>query len=310
MKLKSVFILLALSLSNATAQVGVYEFLRSDVGARAAALQGSFLTMPNDPNTLFYNPAALTSIDESQLSIGYFKHLAGIISGSISYADSLESIGTIGIGVLYFDYGSFDRTDASEYILGTFGASDIALVAGLGMPLDEVTSAGVSVEYIHSSLAEYSSSAVAIGFGVTYYIPSQNLTLGGSILHAGKQLNAYNGTKESLPLDISIGLTKRPEHVPVYLNVVFHRLNKKTPSFFERFRSFTFGAEFLMSSSLRLRFGYNNEQRRDLRLLSKTELAGFALGGGLYLNRYVIDYAYNSYGIIGGLHHFSIGIKL
>lgn len=292
------------------AQPAVYEFLRTDVGARAAGLNGSFLTMQDDPNSLFYNPASLTSVKHSQLSFGYFKHLAGINAGNVSYVDDIETLGKLGVGVLYFDYGSFDRTDATEEVLGTFGASDIALVVGWATPIDEVTSVGVSAEYIHSSIAEYTSNALALGIGVTYSIPSENLVLGGSILHLGKQLTAYTTEKESLPLDVSIGLTKKPEHLPAYLNLVFHRLNRRTNSFLERFRSFTFGVEFLMSASLRLRVGYNNERRRDMKLLTKTELAGFSFGGGLVLKDYLLDYAYNSFGSVGGVHHLSVGIKL
>ena len=42
---------------------GTYDFLRLDVGARAGALNGSFVSMTNDPNLLFYNPAALPTLE-------------------------------------------------------------------------------------------------------------------------------------------------------------------------------------------------------------------------------------------------------
>ncbi|MCX7983660.1 MAG: type IX secretion system protein PorQ [Bacteroidetes bacterium] len=290
------------------AQPAIYEFLRTDIGARAAGLNGSFLTIQNDPNSLFYNPASLSSITHPQISFGYFKHLAGINAGNASYVDTFEAVGTIGIGVLYFDYGTFERVDATEEVVGTFGASDVALIGGWGTMLDEVTSIGISAEFIHSSIAEFTSSALAIGIGMTYSVPSQNLVIGGSILHFGKQLTSYRTTKESLPLDVSIGLTKRPEHLPAYLNLVFHRLNRPTKTFAERLRAFTFGVEFLLSSSLRFRVGYNNERRKDWKLLSKTELAGFSFGGGVVLKEYLVDYAYNSFGNVGGIHHVSVGI--
>ncbi|HOV98224.1 MAG TPA: type IX secretion system protein PorQ [Bacteroidota bacterium] len=294
--------------SYSFSQNAVYDFLRTDVGARAAALNGSYITTSSDPNVLFYNPASLVTIPYPQLSVGYFKHLAGIYSGSATYARPVETIGTVGIGVLYFNYGSFDRTDASDYVVGTFGASDIAIVAGAGRTFAENFTAGVNIEYIHSSIAEYSSSALSAGCGITYSIPSKNLTLGASVLHLGKQLSNYNGTNESLPTDVSIGLTLQPEHLPADINFTFHSLNESTDNFLNRFDSFTFGVEFHMSQSLRLRAGYNNEQRKDLRLISKTEFAGFAFGGGLTIKDYVIDYAYNSYGSIGGLHHVTVGI--
>ncbi len=293
---------------TAFSQQAVYEFLRTDVGARAAALNGSALFLQNDPTVLFYNPASLNGIQDTRLSFGYFKHLAGINAGNASIAQEVENIGVLAIGILYFDYGTFDRTDISEYVLGTFGASDVAFVMGWATTVEENLFFGINAEYIHSSLADYSSSAVAVGAGISYYIPSQNLTIGGSILHAGSQIKTFTGRQESLPLDVSIGLTKKPEHLPVFLSLVFHRLNESKNSILNRLRSFTFGAEFLMSSSLRLRVGYNNEQRRDLKFITKAELVGFSFGGGLIIKDYTIDYAYNSYGTIGGLHQFSVGM--
>jgi hypothetical protein len=288
---------------------GTYAFLRNDVSARAAALNGSFVSMTADPNVLFYNPASLVTISAPKVSLGYFKNLLDVNSGSLVFAQNVQGIGNVGVGIDYVDYGTFTRTDQSENNLGSFGATELALVAGYGMALDEQSSVGGNIKYIHSSIAEYSSSAVAVDLGFLYQIPSQNITIGGSILNLGRQLSEYGSTRESLPLDVVIGITKRPEHLPVLLNLNFHKLNEPRNNLFDRLSSFTFGAEFLMSESVRLRFGYNNEQHRDLKLGTTAGLAGFSLGAGFILNEYVIDYAYNSYGKIGGLNRISLGMN-
>jgi hypothetical protein len=194
--------------------------------------------------------------------------------------------------------------------LGTFGATDLALVVGVGRALDDVTSVGLNAKIIHSSIAGSRSTALALDAGILYQIPSQNITIGASILSLGTQLSSYMQTRESLPLDVKIGITKRPEHLPVLLNLNFHKLNEAQDNFFRRFSSFSFGAEFLMSESVRLRVGYNNEQRKELKLGTGSGLAGMSLGGGIVFGDYVVDYAYNSYGSIGGLHRISIGMSL
>jgi hypothetical protein len=56
--------------------------------------------------------------------------------------------------------------------------------------------------------------------------------------------------------------------------------------------------------------GYSNEQRKELKMGTGAGLAGISLGGGIILGDYVVDYAYNSYGSIGGLHRISIGMNL
>src|SRR5437870_12236174 len=99
---------LSLVAIQARAQVPhVYDFLRSGASARAAAMGGTFLTVPNDPTGLYYNPALLKSIDTTQAAFTFFKHLLDINSGTVTVATDVESIGKVGFGVSYVNYGSF-----------------------------------------------------------------------------------------------------------------------------------------------------------------------------------------------------------
>ncbi len=299
-------LLLSLPLVTLAQGGGAYSFLRNEVGARAAGLNGSFVSMMNDPNLVFYNPAALPTLAKPSASVGFLKHLLDVNGGHIAYGQHLDDIGTVAAGITFVDYGSFTETDESFNELGTFSATDIAIVAGIGRQFDEVTTFGVGVKFIYSSIANTKSAAVAIDLGVLYQIPSENITIGASILNLGTQLNSYIETSESLPLDLKVGITKRPEHLPVLLNLNFHKLNESQDTFLDRFSSFSLGAEFVMSESVRLRLGYNNEQRKELKLGNSAGLAGFALGGGIVIGEYLVDYAFNSYGKIGGLHRVSI----
>jgi len=292
------------------AQQGTYNFLLTDVSARAAALNGSFVSMKDDPNVLFYNPASIGTLSEPKVSVSYVNHLMDVNAGTLSYGQYIQGVGSVGAGVIYMNYGSFNRTDELMNVLGTFGAAELALVAGIAAHYDDDILVGVNAKFISSSIAEYSSTALAVDLGFLYDIPSQNLSIGGSVLNIGKQLKTYAGVNELLPLDIKFGITKRPEHLPVFLNIDFHQLNESDDKFFDRFSNFTVGAEFLMSKSLRLRVGYNNKQRQELKTGTTAGLGGFSLGVGLVFNEYQIDYAYNSYGDFGGIQRFSLGINL
>lgn len=301
--------LLVIGFTGATAQErGTFDFLRLDINARAAALNGSFVSMTDDPNLLLYNPAALATMNQPAASAAFLKHLLDVNAGSLTYAQDVEGIGTFGAGVVVIDYGSFDRTDESMNLLGSFGAREFALVAGGAIPVAENTYAGASLEFIHSSIAEFRSSALAVGAGILYSIPSENITIGASLLHAGAQISTYGETREPLPLSLTVGITKKPEHLPAFLSVNFHKLTEQTDTFFDRFRAFTVGAEFLLNESLRLRVGYDNEKRRELKLGSSAGMAGFAVGGGINFGTYRFDYAFNSYGKIGGLHRITLGM--
>jgi len=303
-------LVLMLLLQQCFAQdTGTFAFLRNDVSARAAALNGSFVSMTADPNVLFYNPASLATVSSPKFSLGYFKNLLDVNSGNLVFAQNLEGVGNIGLGIEYVNYGTFARTDESENDLGSFNASELALVAGYALMVDEESSVGANIKYIHSSIDSYTSTALAIDVGYLYQIPSENITIGGSILNVGSQLSEYGSTREPLPLDVVIGITKRPEHLPVLLNLDFHKLNEQRTHLLDRLSYFTFGAEFLMSESVRLRLGYSNEQHKDLKMGTTAGLAGFSIGAGFIVNEYLVDYAFNSYGKIGGLHRISLGMN-
>lgn len=299
------------SISTLLAQTkGTYNFLRLDVSARAASLNGSFVSMTDDPNVLFYNPAALTTITVPRASANYLNHLMDVNAGSISYGQYLEGFGSIGAGVTFVNYGSITETDESMNILGSFSANEFAVVLGWGVSLDDETNVGISLKGIYSSIATYRSTAAAVDLGILHHIHSENITIGASILSIGRQFTTYNRTRESLPLDVKIGITKRPEHLPALLSLNFHKLNDPQNTLLQRFENFTVGVEFLMSESVRFRVGFNNEQRKELKIGTGPGLAGFSLGGGIIYDQYIIDYAFNSYGKIGGLHRISIGMSL
>lgn len=310
-KLSEIIIVLTLtaSLSRASGPE-TYDFLRLPVGARASALNGSFVSMTDDPNVIFFNPASLPTLRARKASVGFLKHLLDVNAGSLAYGQKLDGIGTVGGGIVFIDYGSFESTDESMNRLGSFGAREMAFIGGIGVHIGQSTMIGVNLKYIHSTISKFSSSAIALDLGFLYHIPSENLTIGASFLNAGRQISAYSSTRESLPLDLKIGVTKRPEHLPVLLNLNFHRLNDSQDNILQRFAYFTLGAEFLMSESFNLRLGYNNEQRKELKLGTSSGLAGFSVGGGFMYDAYEIDYAFNSYGKIGGVHRLSLGISL
>jgi hypothetical protein len=284
-----------------------YSFLRSDVSSRAAALAGSFVSALNDPNTIFYNPAGLSTLENPMGSIGFFKQLLDINSGYVSYSQPFEDLGYFGAGIQYTNYGSFDETDALGNTLGTFGASDFALTLGYANTLEENLHYGANVKLIYSSIAGFTSTAVGADIGILYNIPESRITVGASIRNLGAQLSKYISTREDLPLDVVVGAAIIPRGLPLLLNVNFHRLNDQTDKVGDRFRAFTIGGEFTLSSVLQARFGYNNEQRADLKVGTSAALAGFSGGIGITIQEYKVDYALSSMGSIGSLHRISIG---
>ncbi len=304
-------VFLFLTYSAHASDNSTYEFLRSDVSARSAAMAGSFVSIQNDINTMFYNPAALATLGQPQASFGFTKHLLDVNAGYAAYGQQYNDIGTFGIGLNYINWGTFDRTDDLQNVLGTFSAGEFAMLVGYGYTPEENLNLGVNAKFIYSSIADVHSTAVALDAGAIYSIPGLNpITLGISISNLGTQLSSYYDTRESLPLDITIGGTIKPQHLPLLLSVNFHKLNETQDSFIQRFRAFSVGGEFTLSKPLRFRFGFQNERRSDLQLGTTNGLAGFSLGGGIVLETFRFDYAYVSLGNIGNINQVSVAMNL
>jgi len=295
--------------SGAIAQeTTAFAFLRNDVGARAAALAGSVVSMTNDPVILFYNPASLGTLASAGASAGFFKHLLDINAGYAVYGQEIAGAGYFGAGVIYTNYGSFDRTDDLGNVSGTFTASDIAVSAGYSNALDENVFYGGAVKFIYSSIAGYRASAIAADAGILCRIPASRVTIGASLRNIGRETATYAGVNEPLPLDLAIGASVVPRGLPLLLNLDFHRLNENPGGFADRFRAFTVGGEFTLSRVFQARFGYNNQARKDLQTGSTSGLAGFSVGVGITVSRTVVDYALSSLGTIGNLHRISVGM--
>jgi long-subunit fatty acid transport protein len=287
-----------------------FDFLRNDVSARAAAMGGSFLIVHNDPNAIFYNPSALTTIQQPQASVGFFKNLLDINSGHLSYSQFIEGFGFVGGGIVYTNYGDFIERNEFGDNLGNFSANELALSAAYANKLTDEISYGGSLKFIYSSIAGYSSSAFAVDLGTWYVVVPERFEVAASIVNLGTQIDPYINTKESLPTDLKIGCALKPEHLPLRLNFSFNKLIEKQNNFISHFRAFSLGGEFSVAANVQLRFGYNNEQRKDFKVGSSSGLAGFSIGGGFIYDMYKIDYAFNSMGKIGGLHRVTVGILL
>lgn len=284
-----------------------YDFLRNDVSSRAAAMAGSFVAATKDPNTLFYNPAGLSTMETPMGSVGFFKHLLDINAGYAAYGQEFEDIGHFGAGISYINYGTFDKTDEFGTVLGSFNANDLAFILGYSHTLEENLHYGVNLKYIFSSIDEYSSSGIGADVGILYVIPESRITLAASLRNIGAQLTSYVETKEDLPLDFAVGGSVIPQGLPLLLNINFRKLNENTDDFIDRFKSFSLGGEFTLSQALQFRFGYNNEQRRELKIGTSSGLAGFSGGIGITVSDYRVDYALSSLGKIGSLHRVSLG---
>ncbi len=287
-----------------------YEFLRVDMSPRAAALGGSFSASGDDADVIFYNPAGLKLLKDMPLSISYLNHLLDINFASISISKQFNETSTFGAAIKYANYGTFTKSDDFGNRSGEYGASDVAIIIGYAGEIDENFYYGTNAKFIYSGIENYSSTAAALDLGVYYVVTSQQLNISFSIQNLGSQLSSYISTKEKLPLDVNVGLAKKMEHLPLRLFVDFHRIQESEDGILSRFKNFSVGGEFTLSKVLRLRAGYDNQKRKELKVGTFAGLAGFNIGLGIVIKEYVFNYAYSSMGQIGTLHRIGVNTNL
>lgn len=311
-KLSFLFLFLIIQVSFLKSQsLTTYNFLKLDVDARSSSMAGSFVSMENDANLIFYNPAGLSTLTEKKASVGFFKYLMDINSGNVAYAQKYKDYGYFGIGIRYINYGTFEKYDEDLNEAGTFGANDIAISLGYANKYKDRFNFGGNIKYIYSKYDEYGSSGIAIDVGALVQIPEYMMNIGASILNAGAQIDSYADTKEKLPLDIRFGITKKLEYLPLTFNIGFCRLGDDYDKFFTRFKNVIVGGEFNINEYVDLRIGYNNQLRQDLKTGTSIGLAGFSAGLGIkYEGKYFLDYSFNSLGKIGTTHRVNIGFSL
>lgn len=323
-----------------TAQTGgsnTYDFLTLVSSPRVAGLGGSLNCVKDDDlNQFAENPALLNEQMDKQLVLNYVNYFAGINYGYAAYSRSYDSIGSFAAGLQYLNYGSFKEADATGAILGNFNAAEYALNLGYSRTFDTVFSIGATFKTIYSQLEDYNSLGFALDVGGAYYNEKNEFTAAVVIKNAGFQVKRYvSGNGEPLPFDIQVGISKKLAHMPFRFSIIAHNLHKpdlsyRDPALLQTqvdpltgeeiepkkrigdkiMRHFIFGGEFVPSKNFNIRIGYNYLRRQELKVETKTGIAGFSFGVGIKISKFKFNYGLAKYHLAGSTHHFSISTNL
>ena len=290
------------------------DILNKPLNARAAALGNTFVAMPNDPNTLFSNPAAISSIiiadsdRMNDISVSYSHYVLDINEGAVVYEHPVPQgmlfAGNFAAGVQYFSGGTSTEASATGQTLGTFSTGDVALLLAYSSTASNGLHYGVTAKVVSSSLVggssvqDYSATWMAADLGLYYDWTKEHMTFGLSVLNLGTELSQYAGVGDPVGPNVQFGATIKPVHLPLTLGLDFHNLtrDREGRNLFYAFDDFSVGGEFVLGKVVRLRFGYQNELRHELSVPTGSGLAGFSGGVGLHIKRYDIDFALDDEG--------------
>lgn len=312
----------------------VLPFLGLPAGAQAAALSGvAPSARTDDPTLLFANPAALNESMDGRLALSYVDYVSDIKQSTAAYVFNTAKAGRFGVGLTYLNYGDLKSYDPAGNSLGDFSVNEFALGLSDSYTKGNFT-LGATAKLAVSSIAGSRSVGLAADAGAQYKHPTQDLTVGLVVRNAGVQLSPYPGTSRGpLPLDIQLGASIKPEHMPVRLTIGAQQLqrwdieyfdpNQRGPldadgnetkpkkSFADNLaRHFTAGAELLLGSSFHLRAGYNHLARRELRLDNTSGGAGLSFGAMLKISQFQLDYTHATLQAAGSSNYFTLSKTL
>ena len=171
---KTVYILLFLAFSLSAQSVRKYsnEFLNIGVDAAAFGMSKSVVATSNDVNSIYWNPAGLTAINDYQGSLMHAEYFAGIAKYDYAgFAMPIDEKSTFGVSLIRF--GVDDILNTTELIdnegnvdynrIQLFSAADYAFTVGYARKLSvEGLSLGVNTKIVRRIIGDFATSW---GFG-------------------------------------------------------------------------------------------------------------------------------------------------
>ena len=312
----------------------VFPFLDLPASAQQAALGGTNVSNRNDdPSMLFANPALLNPEMDGRIALSYVVYVADLKQSTAAYVFNTEKFGRFGVGITYLNYGDLQSYDPAGNSLGTFGVNEYTAGVSDSYTRGNFTF-GATTKLAVSSIAGSRSLAGVADAGIVYKHPTSDFTAGLAVKNAGYQFVTYPGTTRGpLPLDVQLGGTIKPEHMPLRLSLTIHHLHqwdiqyfdpnqrgqldangvekKPTKSFGDNLaRHFTASAALVLSKNLNVRVGYNHLQRRELRLDNTSGSAGLSFGVMLKISTFQLDYTHATLQAAGSSEYFTLSRSL
>lgn len=295
----------------------LYSFLQIPVSPRSSIQLSHAVSLANpDLFATISNPAYYDSTFHNAIQLAYYSHFADANYSALGYSYQIKpQLYLTGI-IRYMNYGSFDRLDEFGNNEGSFNSYDVAFTSSLSKEWITNFYSAASFTIIRSAIDTYSSHGLTFSLGSYYKIPAYLLSIGFVVRDFGFQLDSFNQQKESVPFDISLGLTKRLKYVPFRFTITAHSLQKwplqtiyedSKPAFLtDLSRHLALGGEFLFSEHFNLRFGLNKQRIDDIRTDSRIDLSGTGFGAGIKIKRFSIDLSRTSFSSVGAHYQISI----
>lgn len=318
---------------------GTYTFLNTSNSARNAALGGTMVPIyDSDIQLAAFNPSLINSNMNNSMSLSYVDYFTDINFATVQYGHTFEKIGSFVGTIQYHNYGDFFYSDETGFVDDSqFSVSDYAVNLGWGRRLNDNLSIGANLKFAGIQYENNSTFALAVDVSGTYRTKSDWI-MSLTARNIGAELyNNYQGYKNKLPFRMQFGVSKKLEHLPFTVIVVYDNIQKWDLSYddpldlegnydpmagqyiekskLDRFAKnlfshIVFAGELDLGKNLFIRLGYNYGFRQNMKTPTKKGAVGLSYGVGINVYKFQISYSRSEMHIHGSPNFFTITTNL
>lgn len=269
-------VLLVLSLSSAYAgnslrlgTAGAQELL-IPVGSRGTAMGGAVLSTTYGVESMYWNPAGLSSLEGTEAAFTYLPYIADIDVNYVGVATAIEGFGTIGAGAKVVSIGDIEETteDLPDGTGRVFSPSLTVINVTYAREFTANVSFGVTAMFINENIHEVQASGIAFDVGFIYRPRWYGLSMGLTIKNYGPEM-AFDGIgfdreQDDRPVRPVSDDFDLPSSINIGLGYDFIDDGRNLANLSGNFRSNNYsedywqgGAEYVYDGKYALRAGYN-----------------------------------------------------
>ena len=306
----AVLVLLSLPLSADAAQVfekvGTLggQSLKIGVGARAAGMGEAYVAIADDATAVYWNPAGIARLSGQSISINHTAWPANVLFDQAAYVFSVKWIpGMLGVNVraLTMSRDVVRTTYLPEGTGETFDAGEWAYGVTYARALTDKFSAGFSINYVQTGLADVKGSSTTFDFGTLYDVGILGAKIGMAIQNVGSDMT-FIDEKVKMPVFFRVGGSS--DVLQMGENKLITAAEFTHPP--DNSEKLNLGAEYAFHDYLFLRGGY--KMNYDTEGLT----AGFGVKFPLTLVKSSVarlDYAYQDMNYLSAAHRVSLNVS-
>lgn len=260
------------------------------VSARPMGMGDAFSGLTGDVNSLLYNPASLALLNRPSISTSQNQYLMDTYQTFLSFGFP-SGLGTIGMGILYFNEGDIRKMTNGVY-QGTEKAYSMGGLIGYSGRFHKYLALGLNGKFLYFDYAGYTATGVAGDFGllvppIAFANGNALFTFGLSLQNFGSQIKVMD-TAFDQPLNVKGGFSLQFPNLSIFALNTAVDINYPL----EGSMRYNLGGELWIADMLALRGGYTGGYDWS----EAYDGGNISFGAGVKVGAFQIDYAYRDWG--------------